>query len=83
MRTRVALGVVAIGFAASVRPPSAESFICGGTVSSSTAFSGADLVLGRPGDWPRRTRTREIRSVPGRMSDRNRVLVDIQTDEER
>ena len=47
MRTcvRVVLGVVIVGFAALVRPSSAEACGCGGTVSSSTAFNGADLVF--------------------------------------
>jgi hypothetical protein len=42
---RVALVVVFIGLAALARPSSAEACTCGGTVSSATAFNGADVIF--------------------------------------
>ena len=45
MRVRIALRVVIVSFAALVQPSPAEACSCGGTVSSSTAFHGADLVF--------------------------------------
>jgi hypothetical protein len=60
MRIQSALAIVIVGFAALVRPSSAEACSCGGTVSSSTAFNGADLVfvgtvarLDGPKSWSR------------------------------
>jgi hypothetical protein len=45
MRVQRALGVLIVSCAALAQPSQAESCSCGGTLSSATAFNGADLVF--------------------------------------
>jgi hypothetical protein len=45
VRTLLRLAVVIVAFAGVVRPFSAEACACGGTISSSVAFSAADIVF--------------------------------------
>ena len=45
MRVQRVLGFVIVGLTALVLPSSAEACSCGGTISSSVAFNGADVVF--------------------------------------
>ena len=72
MRVQRVLGFVIVGLTALVLPSSAEACSCGGTISSSVAFNGADVVfVGRvarlegPKSWSRVNADGSISGGPG------------------